>query len=370
MWAACATPMRRPWASSSRCWPARSTRTWSRCSRGAAVGLCGMDGHMITCKRKADVDLGYVGEIEQVDDDAITTCWRTGFIPVIATVGMDDNGIPYNINADTAAAEIAIALHAEKLVSMTDIVGLLYDKDDESTLIPEVEVSEIEGYKQAGRHCRRHAAQDRGHGRRHLPGRARGRHHRRPGPPFHPAGNVLDRGAGTMFERRETATAAAIALKGGFAMDTRSISAGRAHVLHTYGRSPVALASGEGMVATDAGAKSIWTLPPASGSTPGLLPPGLGGSCGRPSRPRCSIPPTCITPPLRRWRRALPPHRPGRCLFRQLRRRSQRGRHQSGPQIQRRHLRPEPQQGSHAGQLLPWPYPGHPHRHRTGCVPP
>lgn len=65
-------------------------------------------------------------------------------------VGMDDNGIPYNINADTAAAEIAIALHAEKLVSMTDIVGLLYDKNDESTLIPEVEVSEIEGYKAAG----------------------------------------------------------------------------------------------------------------------------------------------------------------------------------------------------------------------------
>ena len=72
------------------------------------------------------------------------------FIPVIATVGMDDNGVPYNINADTAAAEIAIALHAEKLVSMTDIVGLLYDKNDESTLIPEVEVSEIEGYKAAG----------------------------------------------------------------------------------------------------------------------------------------------------------------------------------------------------------------------------
>ena len=72
------------------------------------------------------------------------------FIPVIATVGMDKNGVPYNINADTAAAEIAIALHAEKLVSMTDIVGLLYDKNDESTLIPEVEVSEIEGYKAAG----------------------------------------------------------------------------------------------------------------------------------------------------------------------------------------------------------------------------
>ena len=89
--------------------------------KGRGVGLCGMDGHMIMCRRKTDADLG-----------------------------MDDNGIPYNINADTSAAEIAIALHAEKLVSMTDIVGLLYDKDDESTLIPEVEVSEIEGYKAAG----------------------------------------------------------------------------------------------------------------------------------------------------------------------------------------------------------------------------
>ena len=63
---------------------------------------------------------------------------------------MDKNGIAYNINADTAAAAIAIALHAEKFVSMTDIVGLLYDKDDESTLIPEVEISEIEGYKAHG----------------------------------------------------------------------------------------------------------------------------------------------------------------------------------------------------------------------------
>mgnify|MGYP000559138256 CR=1 FL=1 len=99
---------------------------------------------MIMCKRKSDVDLGYVGEIEKVNTTLIDHLLADSFIPVIATVGMDDNGVPYNINADTAAAEIAIALHAEKLVSMTDIVGLLYDKNDESTLIPEVEVSEIE----------------------------------------------------------------------------------------------------------------------------------------------------------------------------------------------------------------------------------
>ena len=92
--------------------------------------------------------------IEKVNTTLIDHLLADSFIPVIATVGMDDNGVPYNINADTAAAEIAIALHAEKLVSMTDIVGLLYDKNDESTLIPEVEVSEIEGYKARGRHLR------------------------------------------------------------------------------------------------------------------------------------------------------------------------------------------------------------------------
>lgn len=118
--------------------------------KGRGVGLCGMDGHMIMCRRKTDADLGFVGEIERVNTTLIDHLLADSFIPVIATVGMDKNGVPYNINADTAAAEIAIALHAEKLVSMTDIVGLLRDKNDESTLIPEVELSEIEDYKAEG----------------------------------------------------------------------------------------------------------------------------------------------------------------------------------------------------------------------------
>ena len=96
------------------------------------------------------VQLGDVGEIVHVDATLIASLLDGGFIPVIATVGMDDLGQAYNVNADTAAAQIAIALKAEKLVSMTDIAGLLRDKDDETTLIPEVEVSEIEGYKAAG----------------------------------------------------------------------------------------------------------------------------------------------------------------------------------------------------------------------------
>ena len=116
---------------------------------GRAIGLSGIDGQMIQA-RVRDKRLGYVGEITKVDVRPILDVIDKGYIPVVSTVGCDTQGHVYNINADTAAAEIAIALHAEKLVSMTDIVGLLYDKNDESTLIPEVEVSEIEGYKAAG----------------------------------------------------------------------------------------------------------------------------------------------------------------------------------------------------------------------------
>ncbi len=104
---------------------------------------------MLRCT-ELDPQLGHVGEIVHVDPTLISSLLDSGYIPVIATVGMDDLGQAYNVNADTAAAQIAIALKAEKLVSMTDIAGLLRDKEDESTLIPEVEVSEIEGYKSAG----------------------------------------------------------------------------------------------------------------------------------------------------------------------------------------------------------------------------
>ena len=116
---------------------------------GNAIGLSGMDGRMIEARVK-DARLGFVGEITKVNVAPILDVIDKGYIPVVSTVGCDREGNVYNINADTAAAEIAIALHAEKFVSMTDIVGLLYDKDDESTLIPEVEISEIEGYKAHG----------------------------------------------------------------------------------------------------------------------------------------------------------------------------------------------------------------------------
>ena len=122
-------------------------------SGGSAIGLCGLDGGMLKAVRRMEdgTDYGLVGDIVEVDPKPIQDAIADGFIPVISTVAQGiDAETSYNVNADTAAAQIAIALKAEKLVSMTDIAGLLRDKDDETTLIPEVEVSEIEGYKAAG----------------------------------------------------------------------------------------------------------------------------------------------------------------------------------------------------------------------------
>ncbi len=111
---------------------------------GKAVGFCGIDGNIITAKKKeGDIDLGNVGEIVDVDVDPILVTLENDYIPVIATVASGEDGKIYNINADTAAAAIASALHAENLVLMTDIRGLLMDKDDESTLISEIKVSEV-----------------------------------------------------------------------------------------------------------------------------------------------------------------------------------------------------------------------------------
>ena len=118
---------------------------------GSALGLCGSDGQMLKVKKlEAQEDLGFVGEITGVNVKPITDALDCGFIPVIATVATDSEGQVYNINADTAAASIAAALHAENLVLMTDIRGLLMDKDDESTLISEIKVSEVPKLKKKG----------------------------------------------------------------------------------------------------------------------------------------------------------------------------------------------------------------------------
>lgn len=114
--------------------------------KGKGIGLCGIDGAMLQCKKlEAEVDYGFVGDIVKVNPKVIEIALNASLIPVISTIGVDENGQAYNINADTAASEIAIALNAAKLVSMTDIAGLLQDRFDESTLISEVDVCDVQG---------------------------------------------------------------------------------------------------------------------------------------------------------------------------------------------------------------------------------
>jgi acetylglutamate kinase len=108
---------------------------------GKAIGLCGIDGHMIEAEQ-LDSQLGYVGEITNVNVQPILDVIDKGYIPIISTVGYDNNGNTYNINADTAAARIAGELKAESLISMTDIEGILRDKNDPSTLISKIYVSD------------------------------------------------------------------------------------------------------------------------------------------------------------------------------------------------------------------------------------
>ena len=108
---------------------------------GKAIGLSGMDGHLIEARTR-DPELGFVGEITKVNVQPLLDMLERGYIPVVSTLGCDNAGNVYNINADTAAARIAGALHAECLISMTDICGILRDKDDPSTLIPEIGVNE------------------------------------------------------------------------------------------------------------------------------------------------------------------------------------------------------------------------------------
>lgn len=111
-------------------------------NKGAkAIGLSGIDGHMIRSEKLDDVH-GFVGEITDVDVTPIVDCLDKGYIPVISTIGYDNEGNTYNINADTAAARIAGALGAESLISMTDIEGILRDKNDPSTLISKIYVSD------------------------------------------------------------------------------------------------------------------------------------------------------------------------------------------------------------------------------------
>ena len=116
---------------------------------GHAVGLSGIDGGIIEACVK-DEALGFVGEITKIRTHPITDLLEKNYIPVISTIASDRQGNIYNINGDTAAAYIAGALGAERLIMMTDIAGLLENKDDPSTLIPQITISEAEKLFESG----------------------------------------------------------------------------------------------------------------------------------------------------------------------------------------------------------------------------
>ena len=108
---------------------------------GKAMGISGIDGRLIEATFKNE-QLGYVGEITKINIEPVLDLLEKGYIPVVSTVACDADGNIYNINGDTAAAHIAGALQAERMIMMTDIAGILMDKDDPSTLIPQITVAE------------------------------------------------------------------------------------------------------------------------------------------------------------------------------------------------------------------------------------
>ena len=116
---------------------------------GHAVGLSGIDGGILEATMK-DEALGYVGEVTKIRPRPILDLLEKNYIPVVSTIASDRQGNTFNINGDTAAASIAGALGAERLIMMTDIAGILRDKDDPSTLIPAITVSDARQLFQEG----------------------------------------------------------------------------------------------------------------------------------------------------------------------------------------------------------------------------
>ncbi len=114
-----------------------------------AVGINGKDGRTLMAHKKLDPkgrDLGFVGEVDQVDTALVSTLLENNFVPVISPIGMDELGNTYNINADYAASAIAGALHAQKLIFLTDVEGILRDKDDPDTIIRRLTIDEALDY--------------------------------------------------------------------------------------------------------------------------------------------------------------------------------------------------------------------------------
>lgn len=118
---------------------------------GKALGLCGLDGNLLMAEKLVtSADLGYVGEIKEVNPEPLKMAMNSGYIPIVATIANGYDGNVYNINADLAAAQIAAKLGAKKLILMTDIRGLLKDVNDEESIIPVVNVSEVPMLKREG----------------------------------------------------------------------------------------------------------------------------------------------------------------------------------------------------------------------------
>ena len=118
---------------------------------GKALGFCGLDGRLLMAEKLvSSVDLGYVGEIKEVNPAPLNNAMQNGYIPIVATVAGGYDGNVYNINADLAAAQIAAKLGAKKLILMTDIRGLLRDVNDDNSLISVVNVSEVPMLKRDG----------------------------------------------------------------------------------------------------------------------------------------------------------------------------------------------------------------------------
>ena len=118
---------------------------------GKAMGLCGLDGRMLLAEKLVTgADLGYVGEIKEVNPEPLNNALASGYIPIVSTVAGGYDGNVYNINADIAASQIAAKIGAKKLILMTDIRGLLRDVHDEDSLIPVVNVSEVPMLKRDG----------------------------------------------------------------------------------------------------------------------------------------------------------------------------------------------------------------------------
>ncbi|MBQ2880988.1 MAG: acetylglutamate kinase [Clostridia bacterium] len=121
-------------------------------SGGKAVGLCGLDAGLLKAVKLEDGenDYGFVGEVTEVNKQIIEDVINSGYIPVISTVALGDDGHSYNVNADTAAGKIASSLNAEKLILLTDTRGVLADRHDESSIIPQIHIDEIDGYIEKG----------------------------------------------------------------------------------------------------------------------------------------------------------------------------------------------------------------------------